>query len=317
MRIVSFACFLAAFFAPCVIVGASAGAARASQPGDGFAAGAAQRAGRTLVAYEWRLVDARDAAGVVMADVLDHGGTDTRLGFADIRIDGNGRESQTDGSTGYADVAGPCNASSRHYRVAGDVIDFNVEGPPGSPDVVSTLMSCGAEMDALGRRIRDFLGTLRFSIIDGPAPRLQLEDAGGRSMTFLGSPTPATRFGSAGEPLELDVGPRRVPCAHLTIPGSDCLLVRRLGSGPDRPVVSADVEPWPLRQEIEGFDHEAGMRYVIHVLRFMLPEPQRDGSSEAYVFLGASRTTRVPQSPPSPVEQDPGSVPVLIVRPLK
>lgn len=85
----------------------------------------------------------------------------------------------------------------------------------------------------------------------------------------MGKPTPATRYGSAGEQAFLEVAPQKVACNHPLMRDAMCLRVRDLRYDADgRKQAAGD---WRVLQgRIEGYAHEAGIRNVLRVQRYSM-----------------------------------------------
>ena len=216
----------------------------------------------TLGAYHWRLVDARSGTGARIDGLLAEGGAPLQLDFRD----------------GGVQVRNACNNMSANVALDDDRMTVD--------QVISTMMACqDARLQTLEREIGQRLpGTHRITIAEGEAPRLTLQTEGGDVLTFEGTPTPATRYGSAGEQVFLEIAPERVACSHPLIPDHRCLQVREVRYDADGVRVPGDA-PWtPLYQEIEGFTHEDGTRNVVRVQRFDVANPPADAPAQAYVL---------------------------------
>ncbi|KLJ00780.1 META and DUF4377 domain-containing protein [Luteimonas sp. FCS-9] len=217
----------------------------------------------TLGAYHWRLVDARSGTGAAIDGLLAEGGEPLQLDFRD----------------GGVQVRNACNRMSANVALDDDRMTVD--------QVISTLMACPDErLATLEREIGQRLpGTHRLAIAAGEPPRLTLQLDDGDVLTFDGAPTPATRYGSEGEQVFLEIAPERVACSHPLIPDQRCLQTREVRYDADGVRVPDDDAPWtPLYQEIEGFTHEDGVRNVARVQRFDLRDPPADAPAQAYVL---------------------------------
>ncbi|MEN5117666.1 META and DUF4377 domain-containing protein [Luteimonas sp. TWI662] len=216
----------------------------------------------TLGAYHWRLVDARSGTGARIDGLLAEGGAPLQLDFRD----------------GGVQVCNACNNMSANVALDDDRMTVD--------QVISTMMACqDPRLQTLEREIGQRLpGTHHITIAEGEAPRLTLQTEGGDVLTFEGTPTPATRYGGAGEQVFLEVAPERVACSHPLIPDHRCLQVREVRYDANG-VREAGDAPWaPLYQEIEGFTHEDGTRNVVRVQRFDVANPPADAPAQAYVL---------------------------------
>ena len=212
-------------------------------------------------AYEWRLAQVRDVDG--QPDPGPLGGLERplELRFADGRLSSNGA----------------CNSFGGGYRVEDDKLVVD--------SLMQTQRACpGGAMEADTRLIEFIEGTPRFELAAGTPPTLTLAAKDGRTLVFEGDPTPETRYGSAGERMFLEVAARREACAHPLIPDMQCLMVREVRYD-DAGVQTRVSEEWqPLYQDIEGYEHNDGVRNVLRIDRFDIADPPADAPSVAYVL---------------------------------
>lgn len=233
-------------------------------PGDEEAT--ATPSGRTsasvaLKDYHWDLARATDPSGRAIAVLQPAGKAPLRLDFVQNRIA----------------VSGGCNRIGGSYRKAGAELQV---GP-----LMQTEMACvdRSLMDldaAIAARLQ---GTLQTQLHAGDPPQLELRAANGDTLTFIGAPTPQTRYGSAGTTLFFEVAPQRAPCSHPLIPNMQCLQVRERSYAANGTLASQG-EWQPLYQEIEGYTHTPGTRNVLRVKKFTVNNPPADTSSVAYVL---------------------------------
>jgi len=155
---------------------------------------------------------------------------------------------------------------------------------------MSTLRACAdGELMALEQRVTAALPQAqRLDVQAGTtaAPRLTMHFADGSRWEFAGLPTPATRYGSAGERIFLEVAPERVACNHPLMPNAQCLRVRDVRFADNG--VRQGTGEWRIFQgEIEGYQHERGIRNVVRVQRYSLARNGQlpaDAPSHAYVL---------------------------------
>lgn len=229
---------------------------------------AAPTSARTLQAYDWDLVSAHDARGQAAPGWLLAGRSPLRLHFEAQRLA----------------VQNLCNVMGAGYTLGGQ--GLQVERP------MSTLRACAdRELMALEQRVATLLPQaqrleLRSDARHANAPQLAVFFADGSRWELAGTPTPATRFGSAGERLFLEVAPERVACNHPLMPQAQCLRVRDVRYADNG--VRQGVGEWRIFQgEIDGFRHEPGMRNVLRVQRYSLARNGQlpaDAPSHAYVL---------------------------------
>ena len=230
----------------------------------------------TLQAYDWDLVAAHDARGQAAPGWLLAGKRPLRLHFEAQRLS----------------VQNPCNVLGAGYTLSGPNLQV---GPP-----VSTKRACAErELMDLEQRVATLLPQAQRwelrSATATTAPQLALWFADGSRWELAGSPTPATRFGSAGERMFLEVAPERVACNHPLMPQAQCLRVRDVRYADNG--VRQGVGEWRIFQgEIEGYRHEAGLRNVLRVQRDSLARNGQlpaDAPSHAYLLDMVIETERV------------------------
>ena len=212
----------------------------------------------TLQAYHWRLKGAKTGAGAAIDALTGGAGDALQLDFAE----------------GGVRVSNVCNRMGANVELDDDRITID--------QVISTLMACGdtalaARESAIGERLP---GTHRIALTGGEPPRLTLTLDNGDVLDFEGRPTAATRYGGAGETVFLEIAPERVACGQPTIPDRRCLQAREVSYDDEGLRTPGDADWAPLPEDIEGFTHENGVRTVVRVQRFELPE----APSRAYVL---------------------------------
>jgi hypothetical protein len=151
-----------------------------------------------------------------------------------------------------------CNAFSASVRLTGERVEV-------SQGIMTKRLCAAPGLMELEQHVAAQLPRAqRLQLRPGATPQLLLYFSNGVLWELTGIPTPATRHGSPGERVFLEVAPNTMPC---NIPPGQCLRVRdvrydeqglRQGAGEWR------VLPTPS----EGFAHEPGFRKVLRVQRF-------------------------------------------------
>lgn len=218
-----------------------------------------------MQAYEWDLTAAFDGKNQPATQWLLPGQKPARLHFAEQRVA----------------VQNLCNAASAAYRIDGERLQ--VERP------MSTLRACAEPgLMQLEQRVLQQLPQVQRYALQGGAetPRLVLHFADGSRWEMAGTPTPETRFGAAGERVFLEVAPQRVACNHPLMPQAQCLSVRDVHYGDNG--VRQSVGAWRVfHGEIEGYQHEPGMRNVLRLQRYPATRPGQPQPADAprHVYL--------------------------------
>jgi len=217
-----------------------------------------------LQAYEWDLATAFDGQGRPAPGwrLPDH--APTRLHFQGQQLS----------------VQNLCNAIGAGYTLDGARLQVG--------RALSTLRAC-ADRDLMGLEQRvaaQLPQAQRYELraaTASTAPMLVLHFADGSRWELAGTPTPATRYGSAGERVFLEVAPQRVACNHPLMPNAQCLRVRELHYAENG--VKQSTGEWRIFQgEIEGYRHEDGIRNVLRLQRYAIANPPADAPRDAYVL---------------------------------
>ena len=226
-----------------------------------------------LAQYHWRLTDAVAADGQPIDSLLLRPEQPVQLDFISGRVA----------------VSNTCNRLSGDYQVKADRLQITT--------MAQTQMACEESLMALDSAIHKRLsGDSRFSFeSDGGAAILKLVTANGDTLSFLGEPTADTRFGSEGEQIFLEVSPELGPCQEPPKGDEACLQVRELHYD-EAGVRRASESKWqPLREEIEGYTHEDGVRNVLRLNRYALKADTAGGIPYAYVLDMVVESETVPR----------------------
>lgn len=222
---------------------------------------AAQHQAPDLASHDWNLTAAFDAQGRPDARWLLAGHAPLQLHFEDQRIS----------------VRHLCNQLSAGFGTQGN--DIQLTAP------MSTKRACADRaLMELEDRVGQLLPTMkRHQLHAGSTPRLQLWFADGTRWDLTGQPTPQTQYGGPAERIFLEVAPQRQACSHGLIPNHQCLRVREIRYADNG--VKSHVGEWqPFYGEIEGYQHEPGVRNVLRINRFKRANAPADASSYAYVL---------------------------------
>lgn len=217
---------------------------------------------RTLVAYDWRLTDGRDAQGDAIAALQTPADSPVRLSFSEQSIQ----------------VSGGCNTQFGGYALKSG--SLQVQGMAG------TMKACAPDLMQRDRAVAGLLSAPLAARMGGQLgdPSLTLTTRAGDVLHFAGTPTPETLTGSQGEIEFLEIAPQTVACSHPLIPDHRCLSVRERRYS-DAGVLMPAAGPWhPLYDAIQGYTHQDGTAAVLRVKRYDWKNPPADASSVLYVL---------------------------------
>ncbi|UBB18306.1 META and DUF4377 domain-containing protein [Comamonas odontotermitis] len=222
---------------------------------------------KTLQAYHWDLESAQDQSGRALPSFTALAPkTAVRLNFS-----AGSQPGQQLVSTKI------CNNLGGSYQLDGDKITIG--------NMISTQMACA---DGRVMQLEQAVGA--------QLPRAQsvriAQDANPQSMVLSfndGSrwnlkavPTNATKYGNAGETIFLEVGPQTKPCS-AGVMRTQCLQVRDVHY--DSAGRKTTTGEWGnFYGNIEGYQHEPGIRNVLRVKRYTVQNPPADASRYAYVL---------------------------------
>lgn len=228
-----------------------------------------------LTQYHWQLSDAVASSGRRIDALFARAALPLQLDF------------DADGVS----ISNTCNRMHGSYSIAGGKLTLG--------NLASTLMACNdPALRALDSAAGKYLqGTFTLDLdVHGKQPKLTLSAAGGSRLTFTGTPTDATRHGSEGETVFLEVAPQKKPCPPPAVPGHECLEVRELHYD-DKGLRAGEPGPWhALPASIEGYTHQPGTRNVLRVKRYEIRHPAVDAFPYAYV-LDMTVETELPPRP--------------------
>ena len=243
-----------------LLAGAALLAACAQQPAQTM--NQAAPTAEQLQAYVWDLRTAHDGAGQATQAWQLQGRKPLRLQF-------NARQ---------LSVQQLCNIMNAGYRIDGT--QLQVQRP------MSTMRACAEDgLMQLEHRVGQQLPSARSAQLaqGGGAPVLTLGFADGSRWELAGTPTPQTRYGSAPERVFWEVAPDRVACSHGVVKDAQCLRVREIRYADNG--VKQGAGPWELFYgQIEGWQHQDGVRNVLRLDRYRVKNPPADASSLAYVL---------------------------------
>ena len=234
----------------------------------------------TLEAYHWQLREVRNQQGQPQSGWT----LPPAPAAADAAPSATARTVVLNFAQNQVSVGRLCNALSAGYSLQGNALHI---GP-----VRGTLMACpdSAAMvleQQVGQRLPQAsqwrIATPPAQGGATPAPVLTLVFADGGQWVLEGAPTDATRYGSAGERMFVEVAPQRVACSHPLIPNYQCLQVRKIeydGQG-----LKTRVGPWENSYgEIKGYTHQPGVRNVLRIQRYPVANPPADAPSHVDVL---------------------------------
>lgn len=212
--------------------------------------------------HHWQLSDAVDGDNTRMEPLFGKSDKPLQLDFADQRVS----------------VSNACNAISGEYRIVDGHLDVKA--------LMQTMMACMdptlQQRETVIKQVLQARPSVIVSTTDS-TPKLVLVTSSGQTLTFTGAMTDEARYGGPAETVFLEVTARSVPCDSPTGADTPCLRVRERHYGSNG-VSSGAPGTWHvLRQPIEDFTPQAGVRYVLRLKRYTRKSSSGD-SSAAYVL---------------------------------
>ncbi len=220
-----------------------ADATLAQSPPAGFSTG--QALDDMLEDHRWMLVDATDAANQRIDAMFPDPERSFELHFAESRLH----------------AQGGCNGFRGAFTIDADS-RLEVTG------AISTMMACAAplmEADAaLSARMAEPLETV---LVRGPQPTLVLLTPAGDALVLKGDLPPEARYGASTR-VFLEVAAQTVACEASLREDGRCLQVREISFDEQGLRVDTPSEWQVFTTDIEGYQHEPGIRNVLRLKRF-------------------------------------------------
>jgi uncharacterized lipoprotein NlpE involved in copper resistance len=220
-----------------------------------------QGLGQILEDHRWKLANAVDANNQLLEALYPDPERAFTFEFAGPRLH----------------VQGGCNGLRGTFLVDADAM-FEVTG------AMSTMMACPAPLMAADAALAALLDEpLETVLVHGDEPTLVLLATTGEALVLAGERTLAARYGTPTR-LFLEVAARTVACADSPRGDGQCLQVRERTFDEQGLLVGAPSEWLPFNAEIEGYQHEPGIRNVLRVDRFQPPAGPGGQARPVYVL---------------------------------
>jgi heat shock protein HslJ len=217
----------------------------------------------SLARYHWQLHDAVDGNNQRIDGLFDSSGKPLQLDFTDEHIS----------------VSNACNGIGGNYKI--------VDGQLVAGPLIQTMMACAdptlMQREKTIKKVLQAKPALITASADGK-PLLSLSAADGTTLSFVGQPTAGTRYDGPGTIEFLEVAADPTDCPHPLQPAASCIKVRELHYDAHGLRVGEPGAWQTLTQPIEGYEHQHGVRNVLRVKRYALPNPPADTSPMAYVL---------------------------------
>jgi heat shock protein HslJ/uncharacterized lipoprotein NlpE involved in copper resistance len=174
-------------------------------------------------------------------------------------------------------VHGGCNGLRGAFQVNADEM-LEVTGG------MSTMMACAPALMAADTSLAALLAApLETVLVRGPQPTLALLTQAGDALVLTGELTPEARFGAPTR-VFLEVAARTVACEDSPRGDGQCLQVRER-TFDEQGLLTGEPSEWrAFTADIEGYQHEPGIRNVLRVNRFQPPAGPGVPSEAIYVL---------------------------------
>jgi len=216
----------------------------------------------SLTSHTWRLEDARNAQGMRISPLFAQTDRPVQINFNDNRFN----------------VSNTCNNMGGTYSLHENRMTFGA--------MTSTKKMCAdSRIAALDHEVSHRLsGISTYRITPATPPTLTLTASDGDILMFSGGQTPATRYGTEGETIFLEVAPQTIPCSPSLAPGGQCLQIRQIHYD-SKGLKTGTPEQWlPFYQHIEGHNFQLGIQQILRVKRYRIMNAPADASDTAYVL---------------------------------
>jgi heat shock protein HslJ len=149
---------------------------------------------------------------------------------------------------------------------------------------MSTMMACDPPLMEADATLSGLMAApLETVLVRGAQPTLVLLTAAGDALVLTGELTPEARFGAPTR-VFLEVAAQTVACEGSIRGDGQCLQVRELTFDEQGLRVGTPSEWRPFNAEIEGYQHEPGIRNVLRVKRFQPAAGTSDPAAPLYVL---------------------------------
>jgi heat shock protein HslJ len=204
-----------------------------------------QDLGDMLEDHRWMLVDATDAANERIDALFPDAERSFAFHFAGSRLH----------------VQGGCNGFRGAFAIDADD-RLEVTG------AISTLMACAAPLMGADAALSALMAEpLETVLVRGVQPTLVLLTEAGDALVLTGELTPEARFG-APTTVFLEVAAETVECEESVRGDGLCLQVRERTFDEQGLLVGTPSEWRAFTADIDGYQHEPGIRNVLRVKRF-------------------------------------------------
>lgn len=161
-------------------------------------------------------------------------------------------------------VQGGCNGLRAAFQVGADD-RLEVTG------AMSTQMACEPPLMEADATLAALMAEpLQLVRVRGPQPTLVMLTATGDALVLTGELTPEARFGPPAT-IFLEIAAQAVACDGSTRGDGLCLQVRERNFDEQGLLVGTPSEWQPFTADIQGYEHQPGIRNVVRVKRFQPP----------------------------------------------
>lgn len=204
-----------------------------------------QDLGDMLEDHRWMLVDATDASNRRIDALFPDAERPFAFNFAESRLH----------------AQGGCNGFRGAFAVdADDRLDVT--------GMISTLMACPAPLMGADAALSGLMAEpLEAVLVRGVQPKLVLLTKSGEALVLTGELMPEARFG-APTTIFLEVAAEKVECQESVQGDGLCLQVREIRFDEQGLRVGTPSEWRAFKADIEGYQHQPGIRNVLRVKRF-------------------------------------------------
>lgn len=212
----------------------------------------------SLTAYHWQLVSAQDKHNKALPDFQATTQSPMQLEFHANRLNLNGG----------------CNSITLSYTLQNNTLTAG--------NTASTMMACPRPLGQRDWATSKFLAatnTLNLSE-DTQAPVLLMQDTHGNRLTWQGTPTGETRYGSKPVRVFLEVKPQTRTCTGAHGPQT-CLQVREIHYNAEG--LKTRQGKWQnFSDPISGYHHDSAQQQILRVNRYTVSHPAADQSRYAW-----------------------------------
>lgn len=208
-----------------------------------------------LSAYQWQLVEAKNVRNQLLSGFPIGTKPTMKLNFRN----------------GYLTLSGGCNGMSASYTFQNNTLQ--------AKQFIGTKMACAEPLMQQDNATSTFLSTTPVKLkLTGntQTPILLMQDSSGNRLTWQGTPTTESQYGTKPERIFLEVKEKTRACKGAQ-GQQQCLIVREIRYNAKG--IKTRHGSWQnFSDQINGYQHDSAQRQILRINRYTITKPAADQS---------------------------------------